>query len=195
MKMQSASLLALVAAMSCGSALAQTQAEGDVQRDVNQQQRIERGLKSGQLNTKEAGRLEREQQVINKMESRDLKNGSISPEEQKKLAIAKHRASADIYQQKHDAQAGNPNSASSQRMQSDVGRNLNQQKRIERGLQSGQMTNREAAVAETGQVHTERREANAAHGGVTAAEQANIQASENRHSRGVYRKKHNNKTK
>jgi hypothetical protein len=30
---------------------------GTVQRDVNQQQRIEQGLQSGQLNTREAARL------------------------------------------------------------------------------------------------------------------------------------------
>src|SRR5262245_26159070 len=34
---------------------------GTVQRDVNQQERIEQGLKAGQLNTKEAPRLEREE--------------------------------------------------------------------------------------------------------------------------------------
>ena len=42
----------------CGAAFAQA---GTVQRDVNQQQRIEQGLQSGQLNTREAGRLENEE--------------------------------------------------------------------------------------------------------------------------------------
>ena len=37
---------------------------GTVQRDVNQQQRIEQGLQSGQLNTREASRLEREEAKV-----------------------------------------------------------------------------------------------------------------------------------
>src|SRR4051812_29190171 len=41
-----------------GSQTAQTI---ETQRDVNQQQRIEQGLESGQLDMKEAGRLEREE--------------------------------------------------------------------------------------------------------------------------------------
>ena len=40
------------------SAFAQSTAD-TVQRDVNQQTRIENGLKDGSLSTKEAGRLER----------------------------------------------------------------------------------------------------------------------------------------
>jgi hypothetical protein len=191
MKKKTASLLALIAALSCGGALAQTRTEHDVNRDVNQQERIEQGLKSGKLSTQEAGRLEREQQVINRIEAKDMKDGKMSAGEQQKLNRAKNRASQDIYSQKHDAQMGNPNSTSSRRMQADVGRNVTQQKRIQQGLDSGHLTNREAAMAESGQAHNARREANSAKGGVTAAEQARVQAGENRSSRGVYRKKHN----
>ncbi len=36
--------------------------ERDQQRDVNQQERIEQGLESGELSTREAGQLEREQE-------------------------------------------------------------------------------------------------------------------------------------
>ncbi|HZP13967.1 MAG TPA: hypothetical protein VFB36_16235 [Nevskiaceae bacterium] len=196
MKMQSASLLALFAALSCGAAFAQTAAQSDVQRDVDQQKRIEQGLKSGELNTKEAGRLEREQQVINRTEARDLKDGRISAGEQQQLNREKRRANQDIYRAKHNAATGNPDSASSQRLQADVGRNINQQKRIERGMQTGQMTNHEAAYAEAGQSRSAGREASAARNGrVTAGEQARIQKSESSHSRGIYRKKHNAKTK
>src|SRR5438552_1181866 len=111
------------------AALAQTVPQ-DQQRDVNQQQRIEQGLQSGQLSTKEAGQLERGQQHIDRMEARDLKNGSISPAEQARLNAAQNRQSQAIYNDKHNAVTGNPNSASSQRMQADVQRNVNQQQRI-----------------------------------------------------------------
>jgi len=178
------------------AAWAQTTAEQDQQRDVNQQQRIEQGLQSGQLSTKEAGSLERQQQHIDNMEAHDLKNGSITPAEQARLNAAQNRASSDIYADKHNGVTGNPNSASSQRMQADVQRNVNQQQRIQNGMDKGSLTNREAGSLERGQAHVDRKEANAAaNGHVSAREQRGIQRSENRQSRRVYRKKHNAVTK
>ena len=50
----------------------------DVQRDVNQQQRIENGLKSGQLNTREAAKLEHEEAKVDRAEANALKDGSRS---------------------------------------------------------------------------------------------------------------------
>jgi hypothetical protein len=189
--------LALFAtALLSGTAFADTPAEKDQQRDVNQQQRIENGLQSGQLNTKEAGRLEREQQHVDRMEARDLKDGHMSAGEQLRLDKAQNAASADIYRQKHDAQTGNPGSASSQRMQADVQRNVNQQQRIQNGMDNGSLTNREASRLEAGQARTDRKVANAAADGhVGAAEQGRIRRSENRQSANVYRKKHNARAK
>ena len=178
------------------AAWAQTTAEKDQQRDVNQQQRIEQGLQSGQLSTKEAGTLERQQQHLDKMEARDLKNGSISPAEQARLNAAQNRVSNNIYADKHNGVTGNPNSASSQRMQGDVQRNVNQQQRIQNGMDNGSLTNREAGKLERGQAHVNGREANAAaNGHVGAREQRGIQRAENRQSGRVYRNKHNGITK
>jgi hypothetical protein len=178
------------------AAWAQTPAEQDQQRDVNQQQRIEQGLQSGQLSTKEAGSLERQEKHVDNMEARDLKNGSMSAGEQARLNAAQNKVSSDIYADKHNGVTGNPNSASSQRMQSDVQRNVNQQQRIQNGMDKGSLTNREAGSLERGQARVNGREANAAaNGHVGAAEQRGIQRSENRQSRRVYRKKHNAVTK
>jgi hypothetical protein len=185
-----------MASLLSGAALAQTAAEKDQQRDVNQQQRIEQGLKSGELSTKEAGHLEREQQHIDRMEAHDMKDGHISAGEQLRLDKAQNAASADIYKQKHDVQTGNPNSASSKRMQADVQRNVNQQQRIQNGMENGSLTNREASRLEAGQARTDRKIANAAADGhVGAREQARVQHTENRDSRQIYRKKHNVRTK
>jgi hypothetical protein len=168
----------------------------DQQRNVNQQERIEQGLQSGQLSTREAGKLEREQQHVDKMESRDLRNGSISPAEQARLNAAENKASHDISAAKHNGVTGNPNSVSSERMQADVQRNVNQQQRIANGVNSGALTNREVGSLERGQAHVERKEANAAaNGHIGAAEQRNIQRTENRQSARVYRKKHNGRVK
>lgn len=164
------------------------------QRDVNQQNRIEDGLKSGQLNTKEAGKLEREESHVDKMQSNALKDGKMTDAEKARIEKAQNKVSNDIYKEKHDAQTGNPNSASSQRMQADVQRNANQEQRIENGIKDGSMTNREAAKAERGQGRVDRKEANAAaNGHVGAAEQKNIQTAENRQSRKIHRERHNDR--
>jgi hypothetical protein len=191
MKSTIVSLAIVSGTLLAGPALAQN-APADQQRNVNQQERIEQGLQSGQLSTKEAGQLERGQQHIDAMEAHDLKNGSISPQEQARLNAAENRQSAAIYADKHNAVTGNPNSASSQRMQADVQRNVNQQQRIANGLNNGSLTNREAGSLERGQAHVARREANAAaNGHVGAAEQGRIQGAENYQSGRVYDKKHN----
>jgi hypothetical protein len=81
-------------------------------------------------------------------------------------------------------------------MQADVQRNVNQQQRIANGVNSGSLTNREVGSLERGQAHVDRKEANAAaNGHVGAAEQRNIQRSENHQSKRIYRKKHNDRVK
>jgi hypothetical protein len=196
MKTTSITFQLIAASLLTTAAWAQTPAEQDQQRDVNQQQRIEQGLQSGQLSTKEAGSLERQQQHIDKMEAHDMKNGAITPTEQARLNAAQNRASNNIYADKHNGVTGNPNSASSQRMQADVQRNVNQQQRIQNGMDNGSLTNREAGKLERGQARVNGREANAAADGhVGAAEQRGIQRSENRQSGRIYRKKHNAVTK
>jgi hypothetical protein len=195
MKATAACLGIVAAGFLSTAALAQT-VQQDQQRDVNQQQRIEQGLQSGQLSTREAGQLERDQQHVDKMESRDLRNGSISPAEQARLNAAQNKASADIYADKHNGVGGNPTSTSSQRMQADVQRNVNQQQRIANGVNNGSLTNHEVGSLERGQAHVDRKEANAAYNGhVGAAEQRNIQGSANHQSARVFRKKHNARVK
>jgi hypothetical protein len=196
MKTTAISLQLIAMSVLTTAAWAQTPAEQDQQRNVNQQQRIEQGLQSGQLSTKEAGSLERQEKHVDNMEARDLKNGSMSAGEQARLNAAQNKVSRDIYADKHNGVTGNPNSASSQRMQSDVQRNVNQQQRIQNGMDNGSLTNREAGSLERGQARVNGREANAAaNGHVGAAEQRGVQRSENRQSRRVYRKKHNAVTK
>ncbi len=91
-----------------------------VDRDVNQQERVEQGLQQGQLNTREAGQIERQESRIDQTEARDLKNGKLSPAEQAQINQMQNKASADIYQDRHNAADGNADSKSSERMQSDV---------------------------------------------------------------------------
>jgi hypothetical protein len=185
--------LAAIAALtlSGGAAYAQTNTQADTQRDVNQQQRIEQGLQSGQLDTKEAGQLERQEQHVDNMQSRDERSGGgVNPAEQSRINAAQNKVSQDISADKHNGVTGNPDSRSSQRMQADVQRDANQEQRIENGEKSGRLNNRQAGRLEHGQAKDDRKQANAARNGhVGAGEQARIQHSENRQSKRIHRAK------
>ncbi|MBS0516874.1 MAG: hypothetical protein JSS16_15555 [Proteobacteria bacterium] len=165
-------------------------------RDTDQQKRIEQGLKSGQLSTREAASLENQERRVDATEARDMRNGKLSAGEKAQIQREQNHVSADIYKDNHNAVKGNPNSASSQRMQADVQRNVNQDARIHQGVRSGQLTNKEAGSLERGQAHVDRAEAHAgANGRVGAGEQARIQGKENHQSARIYNKKHNDKVR
>lgn len=181
----------VLAAMIAGPAFAQSTAT-PVDRNVNQQKRIEQGLQSGQLNTREAGQLEHQETHVEKLESKAAADGTVSAREQQRINQAQDKVSKDIYAQKHDAQTGNPESASSQRLQKDVQRDVNQQTRIDNGVKSGSLTTREAGSLERGQARDTRKQARAAADGhVGAHEQNRIARSENHQSDRIYDKKHN----
>lgn len=189
-------LASLLLALGATSAFAQTNAANTVQRDVNQQTRIENGLKDGSLTTREAGRLEREESQVDRLQAKDLKDGKLSLRERAQLRRAQDRTSRDIQAAEVNGAKGNPESQSSERMQADVQRNVNQEKRIEQGVQSGSLTHREAARLERGQARADRKEAQAARDGhVGKHEQADIQGKENRQSEEIFDKKHNGKNR
>lgn len=164
----------------------------DTQRNINQQQRIEQGLKSGQLTPREAARLEGEQARIERAEAKAMKDGTVTQEEQRRINAMQNKASQDIYREKHDAQTVNPNNPASRRMAADVQRNINQQKRINAGVKDGSLTTREAAGLEARQARINRMERQAGKDGrINAAEQRRIQKAENHQNRRIYRKRHN----
>lgn len=138
--------LAGAVALSLGFSLpAQAQSVGsETERNVDQQQRIEQGLQSGQLNNREASKLEQGEARIDRTEQNDLRNGSLSPAEKAQIQREQNRESAAIYGQKHDAQTGNPNSVRSDLMQANVQRDINQAQRIHEGVKNDSLTNREA---------------------------------------------------
>lgn len=179
----------LLAGLLAAPVFAQTVA-AEVQRDVNQQQRIESGLKSGALTTREAAKLEGEQSRIDSAEAKALRDGKLSAAEQRRIQRMQNKASRDINAEKHDTQTGNPDSASSKRMQADVQRNVNQQQRIENGINNGSLTNRETGALEGGQARVARKEARAGlDGNASAHEQRKIQRAENRQSRRIHHEK------
>ncbi len=181
---------AVIAASMFGAASAQTTGT-EVQRNANQQERIEQGLKSGSLSTGEAARLEKGEAKVERLEANANKDGNLSDAEKARIQKAQNKESRAIARAKSNDRTGNPNSASSQRMQADVQRNVNQQSRIEQGVQSGALTTHETAKLERGQARVNRTEARAgADGHVGAGEQKAVQAKEDRQSKRIFKQKH-----
>lgn len=190
--MKTAKLIpALVLAFLAAPVFAQT-VGSETQRDVNQQQRIESGLQSGQLSTHEAAGLERQQSHIDHVEAGALKNGKLSAAEKSRIQNMQNRASANINKDTHNAQIGNPNSASSTRMQADVARNVNQEKRVEAGVKNGSLTNHEVGKLERGQARDDHKQARAGRNGVVSvAEQRRMHRAESRQSHRIHQERHN----
>ena len=188
--MMNRTLIAAALSLACASAFAQTTAATTTQRDVNQQTRIENGLKDGSLSTKEAAKLEKEESHVDHLQAKDLKNGKLSDAERAQLNAAQNKVSRDIAADKHNAVVGNPNSASSKRMQADVARNVNQEKRIEAGIQNGSLTNHEVSKLQRGQAHVDAKEVRAGvDGHVGKAEQRSIQGAEDHQSNRIHHEK------
>lgn len=85
-------------------AMAQTATPKADQRQVNQQQRIDQGVASGQLTGREAARLEKGQERVQAMEDKAKADGKVTPKERARLQQAENVQSRHIAKQKHDRQ-------------------------------------------------------------------------------------------
>jgi opacity protein-like surface antigen len=99
-------MLLAVSALVLMTGMAFAEAETPVidQRQTNQEQRIDQGIASGQLNDREANRLNKQQEHINKMEDRAKSDGVITKKERARIGAAQARASRHIAREKHDRQ-------------------------------------------------------------------------------------------
>ena len=97
----------LPAAMAMVFAASFARAEGRIQqRRENQQERIARGVASGQLTPRETARLERGEARLNG-EIRDMREdngGKLTPHDRRVINRQQNVLSRRIYRQKHDAQ-------------------------------------------------------------------------------------------
>lgn len=103
MKRTSSLLIAVLAAFAL-PVLAQSNTPNIDQRQVNQQKRIDQGVQSGELTTREAARLEKGQQRIQKMETKAKADGKVTPRERARLQKAENKQSQKIAKEKHDRQ-------------------------------------------------------------------------------------------
>ena len=78
--------------------------QNDVQRDINQQKRIENGEQTGSLTPREAGKLEHGEARDDRQQYRAGRDGHVSGREQAHVQNRENRTSGHIFHQKHDRQ-------------------------------------------------------------------------------------------
>lgn len=81
-----------------------TATPGIDKRQANQEKRIEQGVKSGELNKREAARLEKREAKLQANKEKAQADGKVTKQERRQLHREANRDSKAIYRQKHDAQ-------------------------------------------------------------------------------------------
>lgn len=76
-------------------------------RQLNQEIRIQQGLRDGSLTRYEAARLKVEQDRIQRLETEARRDGFVSAAERERLRRAQNAASRSIYQERHDFESRN----------------------------------------------------------------------------------------
>ncbi len=78
------------------------------QRHMDQQRRIDQGIRSGELTPGETGRLEHQQASVDRQEARmrDRDGGRLTRQDRRILQRRENRASAHIWRAKHNARVG-----------------------------------------------------------------------------------------
>lgn len=97
-------VIAAVPALSHAQARDPAATPGIDKRQEMQQKRIDQGVQSGELNKREAARLERHQGRIEKMEDKAKADGTVTKKERAKIQHAQNNESQRIHRQKHDRQ-------------------------------------------------------------------------------------------
>ena len=77
---------------------------GFERRDAINNERIEQGIRSGQLTPREVARLRQRQAEIERMEARARRDGVITERERARIEIAQNDLSRLIRREKHDRQ-------------------------------------------------------------------------------------------
>lgn len=99
-------MAALAAVLAPTFAFAQEPTRASVidNRQARQERRIDAGIENGQINQREAARLNARENRIDRMENRALSDGSVSRREFRRIETAQNRTSRAIRHQRHDRQ-------------------------------------------------------------------------------------------
>jgi len=197
MKKFSAVVLTLAGAVAVVSAshadTHRTRDPGVNQRQHNQRERIQQGVKSGELTRRETGRLVEEQRDIRQLERGYKSDGTLTGAERRDLQHEQNQASRDIYRQKHDEQDRPPAAVRDPGVNERQG---NQTARIQQGVKSGELTHGEAQ-----DLRTERRDIRDLEhtykedGTLTRDERQDLHQQLNQQSQEIYEEKHDDETR
>ncbi len=168
---------------------------GVQQRMLNQERRIDQGVSSGALTPNETGRLEAEQARIRQTEQRMKSDGNLTPTERQRLDRMQDSANRHIYNQKHDAQTANVGQGGAATGNvKDPGvkkRMRNQERRINQGVASGELTPKEAGKLEAQQSRIKQMEEKMkSDGNLSAEDRRRLNNMQDRSSDNIYRQKH-----
>src|SRR5882672_10972133 len=86
-----------------GGAYAQSMSSIDQRQDY-QQDRIERGIQSGQITRSEAARLEQGERAIDRAQRQARADGVVTNAERRRIEGMVQRENRDIYRESHDRQ-------------------------------------------------------------------------------------------
>jgi Skp family chaperone for outer membrane proteins len=170
-----------------------TRDPGVNQRQHNQRERIQQGVKSGELTRRETGRLAEEQRDIRQLERGYKSDGRLTEAERRDLHHEQNQASRDIYRQKHDDQDRPPAAVRDPGVNE---RQANQTARIQQGVKSGELTHDEAQ-----DLRSERRDIRDLEhtykedGTLTRDERRDLHQQRNQQSQEIYEEKHDDETR
>ena len=170
-----------------------TRDPGVNQRQHNQRERIQQGVKSGELTRRETGRLVEEQRDIRQLERGYKSDGTLTGAERRDLQHEQNQASRDIYRQKHDEQDRPPAAVRDPGVNE---RQANQTARIQQGVKSGELTHGEAQ-----DLRTERRDIRDLEhtykedGTLTRDERQDLHQQLNQQSQEIFEEKHDDETR
>ena len=132
-----------VGTLFAGAAFAQSNYSIE-QRDLNEQARIDRGIDSGQLTSREASRLQGERAQVERIERRARADGVLTQYERARIDRAQDRLGRDIFRESHDRQTTDSNWRTSDRPQGWDRRDGAGQRNFDRGVRSEQFNRRDA---------------------------------------------------
>lgn len=178
--------LTLVAVLCAGSAEAAGGRYGN--RQHAQSGRIRQGVASGELTGREAARLRAEQAHNRALARKAGADGTVTAGERARIEHAQDRTSRDIYRQKHDGQDGQPGGPALK------GRDARQEGRIDKGVQSGQLTAKEAQFLQRRDQRLDWLTKKLAQGGLTPQERKRLEHERDVLSKQIYHQKHDNQT-
>lgn len=198
--MKSTVNIAVLAALACLATAAQADAgtrdPGVNARQHNQRERIQQGVRSGELTRRETRHVVEEQRDVRQLEHAYKSDGKLTGAERQDLHHEQNQASRDIYKQKHDAQERPVVADQAVRDPGVNERQANQTARIAEGVKSGELTHPEAQ-----ELRTERRDIRGleqtykSDGTLTKDERQDLHQQLDQSSKEIYEEKHDAETR